>query len=176
MAVGTASFEPEFGHHRPGVAAQVVALAGFLLVCFAAAGLGSLVTIHNIATWYAGLAKPFFTPPSGVFPVAWTLLYFLMAVAGWLVWRQDAIDLDRRAALAAFAVQLILNVAWSWAFFGFHDPKLGLIVIVFLLGAIVWTVLAFRFVSRPAAVLMLPYLAWVCFATALNIGIVVLNP
>jgi tryptophan-rich sensory protein len=157
------------------VSSQAVGLLAFVVICFAAAGLGSLATFPNLPTWYAGLEKPFFTPPNEVFGPVWTVLYALMAVAGWLAWRADAIEADRKAALTAFGVQLVLNVAWSFAFFGMHSPLAGLGVIVLLLAAILWTIAAFRLVSKPAAALMLPYLAWVAFATALNAGIYVLN-
>jgi tryptophan-rich sensory protein len=146
-----------------------------VVICFAAAALGSLATLPNIPTWYAGLEKPFFTPPNAVFGPVWTILYGLMAIAGWLAWRADAIEVDRKAALTAFGVQLVLNVAWSLAFFGMHNTLAGLGVIVLLLAAILWTIAAFRLVSKLAAALMLPYLAWVGFATALNAGIYVLN-
>ncbi len=158
-----------------GFGRQAGGLAVFVILCLAAGGLGSLATIPNIPTWYAGLDKPFFTPPNGVFGPVWTALYLLMAVAAWLVWRKDAIASDKRNALTAFFVQLVLNVAWSFAFFGLHSPLAGLGVIVLLLVAILWTIASFRIISGVAAGLMLPYLAWVTFATALNAGIYVLN-
>jgi tryptophan-rich sensory protein len=98
-----------------------------------------------------------------------------MAFAAWLVWRADAIVFDKRAALFAFLVQLALNVGWSYAFFGLRSPMLGVGVIVILWMAIVWTGLAFRLVSTPAALLMVPYLAWVSFAAVLNIAIALHN-
>jgi tryptophan-rich sensory protein len=164
-----------FPEHHPSASSQTIALLAFVVICFAAAGLGSLATFPSLPTWYAGLEKPFFTPPNEVFGPVWTVLYALMAVAGWLAWRADAIEADRKAALTAFGVQLVLNVAWSWAFFGMHSTIAGLGVIVLLIATILWTIAAFRLVSRPAAALMLPYLAWVALATALNAGIYVLN-
>lgn len=154
---------------------QAAGLVGFLVLSFAAAGLGSLATMPSIPTWYAGLEKPFFTPPNEVFPIVWTILYAVMGIAAWLVWRKDAIRSDRKNALTAFAVQLALNVAWSFVFFGLHSTLGGVAVIVLLLIALLWTIGAFRVVSPPAAALMVPYLAWVTFATALNTGIYVLN-
>jgi tryptophan-rich sensory protein len=164
-----------FPEHHPNFASQAIGLLAFVAICFVAAGLGSLATLPSIPTWYAGLEKPFFTPPNEIFGPVWTVLYALMAVAGWLAWRADAIEPDRRAALIAFGVQLVLNVAWSFAFFGMQSPLAGLGVIVLLLAAILWTIATFRLVSKLAAALMLPYLAWVAFATALNAGIYVLN-
>jgi tryptophan-rich sensory protein len=164
-----------FPEHHPNLPAQAIGLIAFAVICFAAAGLGSLATFPNLPTWYAGLEKPFFTPPNEIFGPVWTILYALMAIAGWLAWRADAIEADRKTALTAFGVQLVLNVAWSWAFFGMQSTIAGLGVIVVLLAAILWTIAAFRLVSKLAAALMLPYLAWVAFATALNAGIYVLN-
>jgi translocator protein len=150
------------------------ALAFFIGICAVAAFLGSLATTPNIPTWYATLNKPSFTPPNAVFPVAWTLLYALMAAAAWLVWRTGPSP-ERTRAITAFLVQLALNVGWSWAFFGAHSPLLGLAVIVPLFLAILWTTLLFQRLSGWAAALMLPYLAWVGFASALNFAVFRLN-
>jgi translocator protein len=155
--------------------ASVLALAVSVAIALAAGWLGSLATAPNIPTWYAGLAKPAFNPPNEVFPIVWTILYILMAVAAWLVWRATAEPGARRNALVAYGVQLVLNLAWSFAFFGAQSPLTGLVVIVPLVLAIVWTIVAFRRVSRTAAWLLVPYLAWVSFATVLNGAIFVLN-
>lgn len=170
-----ADLNDAFSDRPTGPGAQAIGLIVILAICFAVAGLGSLATIPNIPTWYAGLEKPFFTPPNSVFGPVWTVLYALMGIAAWMVWRKDAIASDKRTALIAFFVQLALNLAWSWAFFGLHNPLLGLGVIALLLIAILWTIAAFRIVSRAAAWMMLPYLAWITFATALNAGVYVLN-
>ena len=154
-------------------AVTIIALIGFVALTWVAGWLGTFATTPNIPTWYAGLEKPWFNPPNAAFPIAWGILYTLMAVAAWLVWRRD--HPGRRAALTAFFVQLVINVLWSFAFFGAHSPLLGLVVIVLLIAAIVWTIRAFAPVSRPAAWLLAPYLAWVLFATALNLAILVLN-
>lgn len=156
----------------PGI--QIVALIVFVAICFAAAYVGQLATTPNIPTWYAGLQKPWFNPPNAVFPIAWGILYTLMAVAAWLVWREPA-SRPRSRGLLAFVVQLALNVAWSWGFFGAQSPLLGLLIIVPLVAAILWMVVVYFQVSRLGGVLMLPYLAWVCFATVLNIAILTLN-
>ena len=154
--------------------ASVAVLVAFVAIVLIAGWIGSLATAPNIPTWYAGLAKPAFNPPNAVFPVVWTILYVMMAVAAWLVWRAPAGE-SRRLALAAWFVQLALNVLWSFAFFGAQSPLAGLIVIVVLLAAIVVTILAFRRVSGWAALLLAPYLAWVAFATVLNASILSLN-
>jgi len=149
-------------------------LAVFLALCAGAGWLGSVATTPNIPIWYASLVKPAFSPPNAVFPIVWGLLYAMMAVAAWVAWRAGP-SLERNRAMLAFFVQLAVNVAWSWAFFGAHSPLAGLAVIALLLLAILATVLRFYRVSRLAALLMLPYLGWVGFASALNFAIFRLN-
>jgi tryptophan-rich sensory protein len=139
-----------------------------------AALLGSLATTPNIPTWYAGLAKPGFTPPNWVFGPVWTLLYAMMAFAAWRILALPE-SRARRAALTAFFVQLALNATWSFAFFAARSPPAGLLVIVALLAAILWTIRLFWPLDRPAAWLLVPYAAWVAYATALNIAIWQLN-
>jgi tryptophan-rich sensory protein len=151
---------------------QVVALVIFLALTFLAAGIGSLATAPNIATWYATLAKPSWNPPNWVFGPVWTALYITMAVAAWLVWRQGGLW---RLAMALFAVQLALNAAWSWLFFGFHLPGAAFIEVVALLAAIAATTIAFWPRSMAGGILMLPYLGWVAFAAALNFTVWRLN-
>ncbi|HMN85836.1 MAG TPA: tryptophan-rich sensory protein [Bauldia sp.] len=153
---------------------DLAVLAGFLLLCYGAAFLGQIATGPAIPTWYAGLAKPPLNPPNAVFPVVWTALYTLMAVAAWLVWQVRTAPM-RGAALAAFLVQLALNVAWSFAFFGERSPGLGLVVVVPLLAAIAVTTWLFGRVRPLAGRLMVPYLLWVSFATYLNAGVFALN-
>jgi tryptophan-rich sensory protein len=159
---------------KAGPLAGVAALAVFIAVALLAGWIGSLATAPNIPTWYAGLAKPSFNPPNAVFPVVWTILYVVMGVAAWLVWRAPAGE-SRRLALTAWFVQLVLNVLWSFAFFAARSPLAGLIVIVVLLAAIVVTILAFRRLNGIAALLLAPYLAWVAFAAVLNASILSLN-
>lgn len=112
--------------------------------------------------------KPWFFPPAVVFPVVWTLLFTMLGVALFLVWRAGPDRRTVRVALAAFAGQMVLNLAWTPVFFGFQEPGLGLAVIGMLWMAIVGTIAAFDRVSRPAALLFVPYLAWVTFAFVLN--------
>ncbi len=145
------------------MAKKLGALIGFILVCQLAGASGALVTD---ASWYLALDRPLWAPPGWVFGPVWITLYTVMGVAAWLVWRSRAAS--RRSALAWFAVQLVLNAAWTPVFFGARSLGGGLIVIVALVGAIIATIAAYRLVSRAAAALMLPYLAWVGFATALN--------
>ena len=154
---------------------SAVKLIVCLAVCFAAAGLGGLATSSVTSDWYAGLNKPSFQPPGWLFGPAWTVLYTLMAIALFLVWRSGAAPSLVRPALVVFAIQLVLNVLWSVLFFAVKQPMLGLIEIVLLWVAILLTIVRFLPVSRVAAILMVPYILWVSFATVLNAAIVVLN-
>lgn len=140
-----------------------------------AAFLGSLATRPSIPTWYATLEKPFFTPPNWLFAPVWTLLYAMMAYAAYRVLRLPADTPGRRRALAVFYGQLFLNAAWSFAFFAFRSPEAGLAVIAALLAGIVWTLRLFAPLDRTAAWLLVPYLAWVSYASAVNLAFVVLN-
>lgn len=151
---------------------QGLVLFGLVVFCLAVGALGASVTAPAIPTWYAALAKPSFNPPNWLFAPVWTALYVMMAVAAWLVWRRGAIGI---AAPGLFALQLGLNSAWSMLFFGLHRIDLALVDIVLLLAAIGATALVFRARSTAAALLLLPYLAWVCFATLLNFAIWRLN-
>ncbi len=143
-------------------------LAAFLLVTFAVAGFAAQ---FEPGAWYQEIRKPGFTPPSWVFGPAWTLLYTAMAVAAWMVWRA----VGWGAELALWALQLALNGAWSWLFFGLHQPSLALAEIVLLWLAIAATLAAFWRVRLAAGVLLVPYLAWVSFAAMLNASIWLLN-
>ena len=147
-----------------------LALVAFLAVTFSAAGIGGLATAPNIPTWYAGLAKPSWTPPDWLFGPVWTLLYLSMAVTAWLVWRNGG-----RWPLVPFAVQLAFNAAWSWLFFGMHSPAFGFVDIVLLWAAIAATTIFFWRRSAVAGLLLLPYLVWVSFAAVLNLAIWRLN-
>lgn len=153
-----------------------LALAGFVLLCQGIGGLGAIATLPQIPTWYAALAKPSFNPPDWVFGPVWTILYAMMAIAAWLVWRSDADATRRAAALRVFAVQLALNLAWTWIFFGARDLGWASAEILLLLAAIGETIRRFRPISRPAAALLVPYLLWVAFATVLSFSIWRLNP
>ena len=155
---------------------SILALIGFLTVCFAVAGLGSVITTAQTSPggWFETLDKPFFSPPSWLFGPVWTVLYFLIALSGWLVWRQGGFS-GARVAMLLFFGQLALNFLWSVIFFGLQAPGLALVEIVILWINILLAALAFRPLSRLAAVLLLPYLAWVTFATVLNAAIWWLN-
>lgn len=151
---------------------QIVTLVGWLVLCFAAAATGAFVTMGQ---WFADLNKPSWNPPSWVFGPVWTLLYIAMAVAAWLVWRTGGWKL-RAPALTAFMVQWLLNALWTPLFFGLHRVDLALVDIVLMWFAIATTIAMFYRISKPAAYLLVPYLAWVTFATALSFAIWRLNP
>lgn len=144
-----------------------MALAVALLVCFLVAAIGAKVTTPQIPTWYAGLTKPSWTPPRIAFPIVWPILYLLIAVSAWRFWEADPSPV-RTAVLVLFAVQLTLNAIWSPVFFGMHGILSGLIIILLLDLALAATILAGFQVDRFAATLLLPYLAWTLFATALT--------
>ncbi len=149
---------------------QVAGLSVWIVICFAAAGLGGLVTTPNIPDWYAHLAQPTWTPPSWLFGPVWSCLYLMMAISAWLVWRQNGLA-TARLPIGLFALQLGLNSAWSILFFGLHSPGAAFLDIVLLWAAIVTTITAFWYWSHWTSLLLLPYLAWVSFAAALNLAI-----
>lgn len=147
---------------------DVAGLGLSLLITGAAGAIGSIFTRSAIPGWYRTLNKPDWTPPGSIFGPVWTLLYALMGIAAFLVWQRRDEHPEARRGLQLFGVQLTLNVLWSGLFFGLRSPAAGLIEIAGLWLAIVATVVSFARVSRVAAVLMLPYLAWTTFASALN--------
>ncbi len=140
------------------------ALLVFIIVTWCAA----LIGMQNPPdAWYRQLQRPSFAPPDWVFGPVWTILYTTMAIAAWLVWRRRP-QQSVKAPMIAYGTQLALNAAWSPLFFGAHRIDAALIVILLLWSAIATTIFLFWTRSRPAATLLLPYLAWVTFATALN--------
>jgi len=143
------------------------ALGLWLALCFAVALFGAQFAPGE---WYANLAKPAWTPPDWIFPPVWTLLYAMMGVAAWLIWRRrDRVDV--RLALSLFIVQLAFNALWSWLFFGLHSIGLALVDIILLWLAISLTMLAFWRLRALAGVLLLPYWLWVGYALALNVAL-----
>lgn len=151
-----------------------IGLIVLLLVCFAVAGIGSAVTTPKVDNWYAELEKPSWNPPGWVFGPVWSALYAAMAVAAWLVWREGGVA-HARLPLTLFAVQLGMNMLWSFLFFGFENPGLAFVDVVLLWMAIVSTMVVFWHRSKLAGLLFVPYLAWVSFAAVLNYTIWRLN-
>ena len=157
-----------------GTGKDILALVLFVGICLGIGGLGGAVTNTSVTTWYSTLAKPSFNPPNWIFGPVWTTLYIMMGVAAWRVWR--ATDRDTaRGPLAVFALQLAVNLGWSVAFFGLRDPGLAVAVILVLDLLALVTALMFRRIDGLAAMLLVPYLAWISFATILNIAIWRLN-
>ncbi|MBT6253640.1 tryptophan-rich sensory protein [Candidatus Uhrbacteria bacterium] len=136
---------------------------------------GAIFTAPAIPAWYEGIVKPFLNPPSWVFGPAWTLLYLLMGIAAFLIWRHGYKKKKVKRALSVFAVQLGLNAIWTPIFFGAQNPALAFVDIVLLWIAILYTILLFYKISRPAAYLLIPYILWVSFASYLNLSIWILN-
>jgi tryptophan-rich sensory protein len=149
-----------------------ISVLGCLLIGF----LASIATQSSVNDWYATLNKPAFTPPNELFAPVWTALYILMGVAAGIVWSKGYHHIWVKTALYHFVFQLLLNGLWSIVFFGLKNPLLGLIVILALLTMIMLTIKWFRVISKPAALMMVPYLLWVAFASALNYKIWELNP
>lgn len=145
-----------------------------ILLCEGAGLLGAIFTTADSA-WYSSLPKPELTPPDWLFAPVWTLLYALMGVAAWLVWQQGPQKRRVFVAMILFFIQLALNAWWSFIFFDQHSAGGALIDIVLLWVAILATIIAFARVSKAAAWLLLPYLAWVSFAAYLNWSIWLLN-
>jgi translocator protein len=160
---------------RPAWSRDLSSGALAIIAVSAASFVGKLATYPNLAPWYAGLAKPSFNPPNWVFAPVWTTLYVLMTFAVWRILRLPQVSAARRLALSLFFIQLALNAAWSWMFFGANNPLLGLINIVPQFLAILATVVAFRRLDRMAAWCLVPLVAWVAFASLLNVAIWRLN-
>lgn len=137
--------------------------------------IGSYFTAPAIPEWYAGLNKPALNPPNWIFAPAWTILYILMGVSLFLVWREGNREKRIQMAIVAFVVQLALNATWSIVFFGMQNPGLALINIALLWMGIIYTIILFHKISKPAAYLLIPYLLWTSFATYLNYSIFILN-
>jgi len=150
---------------------QVVGLLGWLLLVFAAAAVGAVAAV-NAPAFYAQLVKPAWAPPAGVFGPVWSALYSLMGVSAWLVWRSR----PSRGAFVLFFVQLAANALWSWLFFAWHHGALAMVDVLVLLALIAATMRAFWHSSRTAACLLLPYLLWVAFASALTLSVWQANP
>lgn len=153
---------------------QWLVLAAFVAVCFAAAGFGGYFTAKSVGGWYQTLRRPDWSPPDWVFGPVWTVLYLMMGVAAWVVWRKVGLT-GAGWALVVFGVQLVLNALWSLFFFGLRNPLAGFVEIVFLWCAIWATVILFWRIMPLASWLLWPYLAWVTFAMILNAAIWRLN-
>jgi tryptophan-rich sensory protein len=148
-------------------------LAVFIAINIAVSALGGWATAGSVGTWYQGLAKPAFNPPDWIFAPVWSALYLMIAIAGWRVWRRGGAEV--RGALTVYAVQLALNLSWSFVFFGARLIGPALAVIAVLLAAILANAALFWRIDRMAGALLVPYAAWVSFAALLNAALWRLN-
>ncbi len=159
---------------RPSAAKQGLGLAGWLLASFAAAGMGGLASV-NAAGFYGDLVRPPWAPPALLFGPVWSVLFLLMGVAAWLVWRDHGFR-GAGAALKLYLAQLLANALWSWLFFAWRQGAFAFAEVVVLWSLIAATIFSFWRLHRLAALLLVPYLAWVSFAAALNFVLWRLNP
>jgi benzodiazapine receptor len=167
----------ETGNHPAGSqATAILTLVGSIILCTLAGFIGSLVTVTGPGSWYELLVKPSFNPPSWLFFPVWTSLYILMGISLFLVLMERNKGRDIGIPLLFFGIQLVLNVLWSFLFFGLESPIAGLIGIIILWIFILATIISFFRVNRVAAYLLLPYILWVSFASILNFAIYLLNP
>ncbi len=155
---------------------NVLRLVTSVIICLFAGFIGSIFTSPSIPTWYAALTKPSFNTPDWIFAPVWTILFILMGISLYLVWNKGLQDKKVKISLFIFGVQLVLNVLWSFLFFGLHSPFYAFLEIIILWIAIVLTIVNFFKVSRTAGLLLLPYILWVSFAAILNFSIWRLNP
>ena len=153
---------------------QILGLTGWLVVSFAAAAVGAVASIQA-KSFYSQLVQPSWAPPPGIFGPVWTALYTLMGIAAWLVWRSGGFSHNRHA-LTLFLLQLAFNALWSWLFFNWNLGVMSLADIAILATLIVATLISFRRVNPLAGMLLIPYLLWVSFASALNYSLWQLNP
>lgn len=155
---------------------DILKLVASIIICQFAGFIGSIFTRASIPTWYASLNRASFNPPNWVFAPVWTLLFLLMGISAYLVWQQGLENKDVRVSLLIFGIQLVLNVLWTFLFFGQRSPLYAFVEIIILWMAIALTIFFFLQISRTAGLLLLPYILWVTFAAVLNFSIMKLNP
>ena len=158
----------------PKESRDLVSLFAFIVLCLVVSGIGGAVTASSVETWYQALEKPPFNPPDWVFAPVWTLLYIIMGIAAWRVWRFRSFEATSKA-LGFFALQLGFNLTWSFLFFGLQRIDLALVEIVILLVVIIVNAIMFWRIDRLAGLMFLPYIAWVTYATILNSSLWLLN-
>lgn len=154
---------------------KILQAIGFVLICQLAGGIGAVFTTSAIPTWYATLNKPSFSPPNWLFGPAWVTLYTLMGIGVFLIWEQIKKNKEAKFGVGLFFVHLLLNAAWSPIFFGLKNLFCALVVIIMIWAMIVWLISVWAKIDKRAAYLLVPYLLWVSFATALNFFIWKLN-
>ncbi len=146
------------------------------VLCLGIGYIGGLSTRPSIPTWYAGLVKPSWTPPNIAFPIVWTTLYIFMALSLWLLWDRTRQSAQRTRAITLFLAQLVLNALWSPVFFAWHLIWPAFAIIVGMIVLVVLTIRTAWPINRPAALLLVPYLMWISYASTLNAGIGIMNP
>lgn len=146
-----------------------------IIVCEAAGIIGSIFTSPSIPTWYANIARPSFSPPNWVFGPVWTILFALMGIAFYMIWKKGFDKKEVRMAALVFGFQLVLNIFWSIIFFGLESPGLAFAEVIFLWIAILATIISFYRIDKTAGYILIPYILWVSFAAFLNYNIWVLN-
>jgi len=154
---------------------KILRISIAILVCLSIGFLSSIATQTSISTWYVTLKKPSFTPPNWLFAPVWTMLYILMGIAAGIIWSKGFYHKWVKTALYHFGFQLLLNAAWSIFFFGMRDPLIALVDIIALFILLLFTIKRFKVINTLSAYLLIPYLIWVAFATALNFSIWQLN-
>ena len=158
----------------PNQRSKIFALIAFMVLCLIISAAGGAVTATSVQGWYTTLEKPFFNPPNWLFAPVWTIIYFMIAFSGWRVWLKGGIA-NAKIAFGIYGAQLLLNLAWSFLFFGAQSPFLGLIDIIPLFILIIINAVIFWKIDRLAGILMVPYALWVSFAMLLNGSIYFLN-
>lgn len=148
---------------------KILKLLGAIVMCEIIGGLGAIATTPNIDSWYSTLNKPFFSPPNYLFAPVWTILYALMGIALYLIWTSE--KKDKKAAYTMFFIQLVLNLIWSFIFFGYKLLFPAFIEIILMWVFILLTIIKFKKISTTAAWLLFPYILWVSFASVLNFAI-----
>ena len=154
---------------------KVLKFIASIIICQSAGVFGSMATFEAVPGWYITLEKPFFAPPNWIFGPVWIILYYLMGVSLYIVWKDELKSKTRKVFFVVFAIQLILNALWSLLFFGLKSPLLGLIDILILDVMLVVTIFYAKRVSKYAAMLLIPYMVWIIIASVLNYAIMVLN-
>jgi tryptophan-rich sensory protein len=153
---------------------KIIKLLFLIIICEGVGLLGTIFTLPSITTWYMALNKAPFNPPPWIFGPAWTTLYFLMGLS-WFLLLQKKLKKQKNFLVILFTVQLFLNFLWSVIFFGMHLPLIAFVEIIFLWISIALLIVDFWKYSKPAAVLLIPYLCWVSFASVLNLFVALLN-
>lgn len=154
---------------------KIIAIIIAIAIPVTVGALSGFFTTSEITSWYAGINKPSFNPPNWIFGPVWTLLYVLMGIASYLVWKKGTDSLEVKTALLLYGQQLFFNFWWSFIFFYLHEPGWAFAEIIFLWLLILVTIFRFSKVSKTAAWLLVPYISWVSFAAILNYAIWQLN-